>query len=216
VTESRAIRVLIVDDQPIVRRGLRAFLLAFEALELVGEAASGQEAIEMSRGLAPDVILMDLVMPQVDGVAATRTIHQRDPRIRVVALTNFADDELIHRALDAGASGYLLKDVTAEDLYAAIVAAKAGRSVLAPEVTRRLAETAARPFSPGPRLSEREREVLALMVRGRSNRAIADQLVISRSTVKYHVGSIFRKLGVVTRTEAVAHAVQHHLVEGAG
>ena len=162
--------------------------------------------------LQPDVVLMDLEMPVMDGVAATRVITERFPRIRVIVLTSFRDEGLVQRALQAGAIGYLLKNVSADDLATAIRAAHAGRPTLAPEATQALVQAAARPPVPGHDLTPREREVLALMVQGLSNTAIAARLVVSPSTAKAHVSSILSKLGVTSRTEAVALAMQHHLV----
>jgi NarL family two-component system response regulator LiaR len=204
--------VLLVDDHAMVRRGLAAFLKAFDDLELASEAADGAEAIERCAEVQPDVVLMDLMMPGTDGVVATRAIRQRFPTVQVLALTSFREEELIHRALQAGAIGYLLKNVSAEDLAAAIRAAHAGRPTLAPEATQALVHAAAQPPVPGQDLSPREREVLALLVQGLSNTAIADRLVVSPSTAKAHVSSILSKLGVTSRTEAVALAVQHRLV----
>lgn len=212
MTESSPIRVMIVDDQPVVRSGLAAFLLAYDDLELVAEAADGDEALRLCQQHRPDVVLMDLVMPGTDGIAATRAIRQTVPHIRVVALTSFKDEALVQQAIQAGAISYLLKNVTAEELAAAIRAAHAGRSMLSPEATQALVQAAAQPLSPGFDLTDREREVLALMVEGLNNTQIADRLVLSRSTVKFHVSNILSKLGATSRTEAVALALQHHLV----
>ena len=155
---------------------------------------------------------MDLVMPEMDGAATTRAVKERCPDVQVIALTSFKEDELVKGALQAGAIGYLLKNVSAEELAGAIRAAKAGRPTLAPEATQALIQTASQPRAPGHDLTAREREVLALMVKGLSNPDIADRLIVGRSTVKFHVSSILGKLGVSSRTEAVALAVQHHLV----
>jgi NarL family two-component system response regulator LiaR len=212
MTEPRRLRVLLVDDHAMVRRGLAAFLKAFDDLELAGEAADGDEAVRRCAEVQPDVVLMDLMMPGMDGVAATRVIRERFPTVRVLALTSFRDEGLVQRALQAGAIGYLLKNVSADDLATAIRAAHAGRPTLAPEATQALVHAAARPPVPGQDLTPREREVLALMVQGLSNTAIAARLVVSPSTAKAHVSSILSKLGVTSRTEAVALAMQHHLV----
>ena len=212
MTELPRLRVLLVDDHAMVRRGLAAFLKAFDDLELAGEAANGDEAVRRCAEVQPDVVLMDLEMPVMDGVAATRAIRERFPTVRVLALTSFRDEELVHRALQAGAIGYLLKNVSADDLATAIRAAQAGRPTLAPEATQALVHAATQPPVPGQDLTPREREVLALLVQGLSNTAIAARLVVSPSTAKAHVSSILAKLGVTSRTEAVALAVQHHLV----
>ena len=212
MTEPRRLRVLLVDDHAMVRRGLAAFLKAFDDLELAGEAADGDEAVQRCAEAQPDVVLMDLMMPGMDGVAATRVIRERFPTVRVLALTSFRDEELVQRALQAGAIGYLLKNVSADDLASAIRAAHAGRPTLAPEATQALVHAAAQPPVPGQDLTPREREVLALMVQGLSNTTIAARLVVSTSTAKAHVSSILAKLGVTSRTEAVALAVQHRLV----
>lgn len=208
----RPIRVMIVDDHAVVRSGLSTFLLAFDDLELAGEARDGEEAVRVCSRTQPDVILMDLVMPGMDGAAATQAIRQCCPQTRVVILTSFAEEKLVQQALQAGAIGYLLKDIEAKELADAIRAAHAGRPTLAPEATQVLINAAGQFPKPGYDLSEREREVLALIVKGLNNVEIAERLIISRSTVKYHASSIFSKLGVANRAEAVALAVQHHLV----
>jgi NarL family two-component system response regulator LiaR len=214
MTEQRRIRVLIVDDHRVVRSGLAAFLLAFDDLELMGEAPSGQAALDLCATQPPDVVLMDLVMPEMDGATTTRAIRQAHPHTQVIALTSFHEGELVTEALRAGAIGYLLKNVDADELAGAIRAAHAGQPTLAPEAAHVLVEHTARPqaTTPGSDLSSREREILALMVRGLNNPDIAEQLSIGRATVKFHVSNILAKLGATTRTEAVAMAVQHRLV----
>jgi two-component system, NarL family, response regulator LiaR len=212
MTAHRPLRVLLVDDHAMVRRGLAAFLKTFDDLELAGEAATGEEAVQRCAEAQPDVVLMDLMLPVMDGVAATRAIRERFPTVRIIALTSFREEGLVHRALQAGAIGYLLKNVSAEELAAAIRAAHAGRSTLAPEATQALVQAAVQPPVPGQDLSPREREVLALLVEGLNNRAIAARLVVSLSTAKAHVSNVLTKLGVTSRTEAVALAMRHHLV----
>jgi len=210
--EEKQIQVMIVDDHAVVRSGLAAFLSVFDDLHLVGEAGSGVAAIQMCRETAVDVVLMDLMMPEMDGAEATRRIRQQCPAVQVIALTSFREETLVQGALQAGAISYLLKNVTADELAAAIRAAYAGRPTLAPEATAALIHAATRPAPPQYDLTPRELEVLALLVQGLSNPDIAETLVVSRSTVKFHVSSILSKLGVNGRTEAVALAIQENLV----
>lgn len=205
------IKVLLVDDHAMVRRGLGAFLSIYPDLQLVGEAESGAEALELCARLQPDVVLMDLVMPEVDGATATAELRRQFPRVKVIALTSFREDELVQRVIQAGAIGYLLKNVSGADLAQAIRAAHAGRPTLAPEATQALINAATKPAAPGHDLTARERDVLALMVKGLNNSEIAERLIVSQSTIKGHVSNILAKLSVTSRTEAVALAVEHRI-----
>jgi NarL family two-component system response regulator LiaR len=211
-TSSSRIRVMVVDDHTMVRRGLATILKIFDDLELVGEAARGQAAIQLCAQLQPDVVLMDMVMPDMDGATATRLIRKQSPLIQVIALTSFKEEILVQSALQAGAIGYLLKDVSADELVEAIRAAHAGRSTLSPEAAQALVHAASQPPAPGLDLTEREREVLALMVEGLNNTQIAGRLIVSPSTVKSHVSNILTKLGVASRTEAVTLALRNRIV----
>jgi two-component system, NarL family, response regulator LiaR len=213
MSEETPIRVMIVDDHAVVRSGLGAFLLVFDDFELVGEASSGEQAIRICDQVRPDVVLMDLVMPGMDGAATTREIRAKCPNIQVIALTSFREQELVQGALKAGAIGYLLKNVSADELANAIRGAHAGRPTLAPEAAQALIDSSRQGDLPRYDLTEREREVLGFMVKGMSNPEIAEQMIVSRSTVKFHVSSILTKLGVSSRTEAVAMALQQHLVD---
>lgn len=213
MTPSQPIRVMLVDDHTMVRRGLATFLKVFDDLKLVGEAASGEAAIELCERIRPDVVLMDLVMPDMDGVAATRAIRQQFPTVQVMALTSFKEEGLVQKALEAGAIGYLLKDVSADELAKAIRAAQAGRGTLSPEAAQALVHAATKPAPPGGDLTERERDVLTLMIEGLNNTEIAEKLVVSRSTVKSHVSNILAKLDVSSRTEAVVLAIQHSILD---
>ena len=207
------IRVLIVDDHAVVRSGLKSFFSAYEDLDCVAEASSGEIAVAVCEQVMPDVVLMDLVMPGMDGAEATETIRARCPQVQVIALTSHKDEDLVQGALEAGAIGYLLKDISADELAKAIRAAHAGQPTLSPEAARVLIKTTTRKPAVGSDLTPRELEVLTLLVQGQSNPEIARELVVSRSTVKFHVSSILQKLGVKSRTEAVAFAIQQKLVE---
>ena len=209
---SQPIRVMLVDDHTMVRRGLAAFLKVFDDLQLAGEAENGTAAIQLCGELLPDVVLMDMVMPDMDGATATRAIRQQFPQVQVIALTSFKEGDLVKNALQAGAIGYLLKDLSADELAQAIRAAHAGRATLSPEAAQALIETTNQPPEPGLALTEREREVLALMVEGLNNTQIAAKLTVSPSTIKSHVSNILAKLGVASRTEAVTLALRHHIV----
>ncbi len=206
------IRVMIVDDHAMVRRGLATFLQAFPDLVLAGEADSGEAAVRLCGSIQPDVILMDMMLPVMKGPDAIRVIHEQFPRVRIIALTSFKDKELIQSALEAGAIGYLLKDVLADELAGAIRAAHSGRATLSPEATQSLVEAANQPPGPAFDLTDRERVVLGLMAEGLNNTQIAAKLVVSPSTVKTHVSAILSKLGVTSRTEAVSLALRHGLI----
>jgi NarL family two-component system response regulator LiaR len=209
----KSIRVMLVDEHEVVRSGLGAVLMAHDDMDLVGEARNGEEAVRLCKSLKPDVVLMDLMMPVMDGVTATRLIHENQPEIRVIALTSFSDREWVEGALKAGAAGYLLKTVSASELIDAIRAAEAGRTSLSPEAAQVLVQNLKQPQSPVYDLTEREQEILALMVEGLSNNDIANRLVVSQSTIKFHVSNILSKLEVTTRTEAVALALKNRLVK---
>ncbi len=209
----RGIRVLLVDDHGVVREGLRAYLELEPDIEVVGEARDGREAVRRAQELQPDVVLMDLVMPNMDGVEATSQIKQFRPETHVIVLTSYVDDERVVPAIKAGATSYLLKDVASSDLVRAIRGAHAGQAQLHPEVARRLMQqvTAPRKSDAAAELTEREREVLQLVAQGRSNKEIARQLVVSERTVKGHVSNILGKLGLQDRTQAALYAVRHGL-----
>ncbi|HSL45769.1 MAG TPA: response regulator transcription factor [Anaerolineales bacterium] len=211
MTNTNPIRVMLVDDHGVVRSGLGAFLSVIPDLELVGEAENGDEAVVRCGLLQPDVILMDLMMPGSDGVTATRLIHEKYPQVRVIALTSFQEDALVQGALQAGATGYLMKNVSARELAAAIRAAYQGKTTLSPEAAEALVQARARAQEIDC-LTEREREVLKLMVEGLSNAQIAERLVVSLSTVKFHIGNILMKLGVENRVAAVSLAMHNKLV----
>jgi len=214
MTDLKPIRVMLVDDHAVVRSGLSAFLMAYDDLELVGEAASGERAVQLCQQVQPDVVLMDLMMPGMDGVTAIGLIREKCPTVQVIALTSFKEKEMVEGALQAGAIGYLLKDINADELASSIRSAAAGKPTLAPEATQVLIQATRKPVDQvGYDLTDREREVLALLVEGLNNNQIAECLVVSVSTAKFHVSSILSKLGVVSRTEAVAFALQKGLIK---
>lgn len=207
------IKVLIVDDHAVVREGLRTYLQLEDHVTVVGEAANGREALALAERLRPDVVLMDLQMPEMDGVAATRAIKERLPAAHVVVLTSFTDDQHVLPAIRAGATGYLLKDASAEELLQAIEAAARGQARLHPMVARKLMEQVTTPSGPRAvdQLTPRELEVLRLIARGLSNKEIARELVTSERTVKGHVSNILAKLGLADRTQAALYAVREGL-----
>jgi two-component system, NarL family, response regulator LiaR len=213
MSSDRPIRVMVVDDHKVVRSGLSAFLMAYDDLELVAEADSGEKALSLCNSSKPDVVLMDLVMPKMNGAETTEAILKHCPDMKIIALTSFKEQELVEGALQAGAIGYLLKDVDADDLANAIRQAYAGKPTLAPEAAQILIQASRQPYKPGIDLTDREHEVLALLVDGLTNPEIAEKLVVSKSTVKFHVSSILNKLQVSSRTEAVAKALQEKLLK---
>ena len=210
--ESRCIRVMTVDDHEILHGGIEFFLLACDDLELVGKATSGEEALRLCDEVQPDVVLMDMLMPGMDGIEATRAMRNRHPDVQVVALSSFHDPDLVQRAMQAGAIGYLVKGISAAELAAAIRSAHAGRPSLTMEAVEALVQATKGPPKPEVDLSEREREILTLVAGGLSNAEIAQQLGVSVSTVKYHVRGILSKLGAACRAEAVALALEQDLI----
>ncbi|HXS43305.1 MAG TPA: response regulator transcription factor [Solirubrobacteraceae bacterium] len=211
---AEAIRVLVVDDHAVVREGLRTFLELQDGIVVVGEAGDGEAGVSAAERLRPDVVLMDLVMPRLDGVGAMRRLRRRLPATRVIVLTSFADDERLLPAIRAGAAGYLLKDAEPRELARAVRAAHAGEALLDPAVAARVVQELAAPTDGdvAERLTRREREVLELLARGLSNKRIARELGIAEKTVKTHVGHLLAKLGVTDRTQAAVRAVRAGLV----
>jgi two-component system, NarL family, response regulator LiaR len=218
MSQCKKIKVLIVDDHQVVRQGLRTFLELQEDVVVVGEAGDGLAAVEMVRQLEPDVVLMDLVMPRLDGIEATRQVKSLDADVKVIALTSFTEDEKVFPAIQAGASSYLLKDVSPDNLVEAIRAACRGEARLHPDITRKLMEQVASPASHTRQnqvedLTERELEVVRLVAQGRSNHEIASELVISEKTVKTHISNILSKLHLVDRTQLAIYAIKRGLVD---
>jgi NarL family two-component system response regulator LiaR len=212
MNSSSPIRVLLVDDHNVVRSGLATFLRAYEDLELIGEAKNGSEAVNFCHQQQPDVILMDLMMPVMDGIAATRAILANYPDIKIIAMTSFDEANLVNEVLGAGAMSYLLKNITADELVKAIRDAVSGRSTLSPEAARVLIESTRITKQQPDDLTEREMEVFHLVVQGQSNQQIANSMVITVATVKAHISSILSKLQVSSRAEAIAYAIKHKII----
>jgi DNA-binding NarL/FixJ family response regulator len=217
VTVPAPTRVLLVDDHGMVRRGLRDFLTLFDDIEVVGEAADGREALEATAALRPDVVVMDLNLPRLDGVEATRELRAAQPEVEVVALTGFVDEDRVMAAIEAGAAGFLLKDADPDDVAAAIRAARNGEMFLDPAVAGVVARQLRTPAGPitladDLALTPRERDVLALVARGMPNRAIGEELGITERTARTHVSNILAKLGLTSRTQAALYAVEQGLV----
>lgn len=209
---SDAIRVVVVDDHPIVRNGIMLFLDTLDDIECVGEADSGRKAIQLCASVQPDVVLMDMIMPDIDGIEATRTIRQSNTNIQIIALTSFENEDAVPAMIDAGAISYLIKNVAVDEIADAIRRAYQGKGTLSPEASQALVRSVTKPKALGHDLTDRELEVLALIVKGLNNTEIGERLFISTSTVKNHVSNILSKLNAVTRSEAAALAVQHGLV----
>jgi NarL family two-component system response regulator LiaR len=212
MNNSQTIQVMLVDDHNVVRSGLATFLRAYEDLELLAEAKNGLEALNLCHQKQPDVILMDLMMPEMDGIAATRAILADYPDVKIIAMTSFDEEALVHGVLAAGAIGYLLKNISADELAKAIRDAVSGKSTLSPEATRALVQATRPTKEPVFDLTDRERGVLNLVVQGNSNQQIAEALVISVATVKAHISNILSKLQVSSRAEASAFAIKNKLV----
>jgi NarL family two-component system response regulator LiaR len=210
--DTASIRVLIVDDHELLRDGLRLSLLKYDDIELVGEARNGEEAVRRCQELTPDVVLMDMQLPHIDGIGATEAIKNANPEIQVLVLTSFVEKDLVQRAIQAGAVGYLTKGATKVEIAEAIRAANAGQTMLSPEATQALIQATKAPQNLGADLTKRQREVLKLMVSGLNNNEIGERLFLSPSTVSYHVSEILAKLGAANRAEASALAVQNGLV----
>ncbi|MFN2270106.1 MAG: response regulator [Anaerolineae bacterium] len=218
MAQAEKIKVLIVDDHQVVRQGLRTFLELHDDVIVVGEAGDGATAVEMVRQFEPDVVLMDLVMPQLDGIVAMRQIKSSGVHTKVIALTSFAEDDKVFPAIQAGASSYLLKDVSPDDLVEAIRAVHRGEARLHPDIVRKLMEQVAHQASPSREaptddLTEREREVICLVAQGHSNSEIAQTLFISDKTVKTHISNILGKLNLQDRTQLAIYAIKHGLVD---
>lgn len=211
-SEEKLIRVVIVDDHNMVRKGLVVLLEEYEDLDIIAEAGDGEIAVETCRRNCPDVVLMDMMMPRMDGITATRALREVCPDAQVIALTSFGDEKNVQEALKAGAIGYLMKNISGDELVNAIRRAHAGQTTLAPEAAEILIKATTRPPTVGHDLTDREREVLQLMIEGLNNREIGEHLIISSSTVKNHVSNILSKMGTSSRTQAVALAVENRIV----
>lgn len=211
MVEQKTIKVLVVDDHPVVRDGLKNMLLAFDDLEMIGEAQNGQAALDFCQEHLPDVILMDILMPVMDGILATRAILEQYPQVKILILTSYTENDLVQETLEAGAIGYILKNTAIDELADAIRSAASGQPTLGPEATRALIHSKTT-SKPGNDLSERELEVLGLIVEGLSNREIAVRLKISPATARHHVSACIQKLGAANRTQAASLALQHNLI----
>jgi NarL family two-component system response regulator LiaR len=212
MNDPEPIKVIVIDDHDMVRRGLAAYFKTYPDITLIEEAGDGREGVEICLELDPDVVLMDLIMPRMGGIEATRKICEKRPDIKVIALTSFQDKSMVQEAIRAGAISYLLKNVNGDNLAAAIQSANAGRGTLSPEITRELVSSE-HPSNIGDDLTQRELEVLALMVEGLTNPEIAERLTISRATASSHVSHILHKLDVSNRAEAIVLAVRSKLVD---
>lgn len=212
MSEITPIRVMIVDDHLMVRDGLRMFLSVYDDIQVVAEADDGGQAVVLCEGVKPDVVLMDLLMPNMDGIEATRLIREKDNTIQVIALTSFAEQELVEKAFQAGAISYLLKDVHSDKLAETIREAHRGRTTIDSAAAQALVSSAGVVSRPQEELTEREQEILVLLVDGKTNKDIAEQLSLSAGTVRFHVSNILSKLGVSNRTEAVSQALQRGLI----
>ena len=212
MSETRNIEVMVVDDHPVVRHGIKTILFTFDDINVIGEAGNGLDALALCKKTEPDVILMDIVMPGMNGVETTRALIEHNSQLKIIVLTSFPNQDLVQQALEAGAMGYLLKDTPKEVLGNAIRSAYDGRTILSPEATQALIQAKVSPPKLGHDLSAREREVLALVVEGLSNNEIADRLVISANTVRKHVSACLSKLGASNRAQAAALAVRHQII----
>ena len=207
-----SIRVVIADDHGVVRKGIRDLLSDEDDIAVVGEARNGHEAVDMATALQPDVVVMDIAMPELSGVEATRQIRAQTPNVRVLVLTAYDDDPYIYSLLDAGATGYILKTAESREIVRAVRATAAGQSALDPAIAPRLIARLTKPAASGDTLTERELDVLRLAARGQTNKQIGAELAISDRTVQNHLANIYAKLGVASRTEAVTAALQRNLI----